>query len=181
MSRRETILIIFLAVLSFLFIVGAYQIQQKDAQKEKGNKVNLNAGAEEITGKKEENITKENKIKNAAGTAGKENVPGAELPQPVPGAPAGSKSRPNPFGYKVGDVVRFGDVEMIVTRSVVNNKVIDITIAGNDSKQLPKLVSIDNNRIIYEVPAVTDVSVAVRDKATVEEKQVFSGKEEAGN
>ncbi len=171
MARREITLIIALAAISIFFIVGVYQIQQKGAY---SSSKSYNTATEEVISKGKEKEQKTNMKNSDTESIDEENAPEIELPLP---SPASKKNKLNPFGYKVGDVIRFGDVEMVVTKSVVNNKIIDITIKGNDSKQPPKLVSIDNNRIIYEVPAVTDVNVAVRDKASVEENPVFSKKE----
>ncbi len=77
-------------------------------------------------------------------------------------------------GSKVGDIVKIGDVEMVVTKSSARHKVIDITLKGNTSNQPPRLVLTDNNRIVYEIPADVDVNMDVTEK-TVVDKSPFYG------
>ncbi len=77
-------------------------------------------------------------------------------------------------GCKVGDIITLGDVEMVVTKATSTHKVIDITITGNTSGQPPKLVLVDQNRIIYEIPADVDINVDVTEKAAIEKSPLFN-------
>lgn len=76
-------------------------------------------------------------------------------------------------GSKVGDIVKLGDIEMIVTKSTARHKVIDITLKGNSADQPPRLVLTDNNRIVYEIPADVDVNVDVTEKTVTSKSPLF--------
>jgi len=80
-------------------------------------------------------------------------------------------------GCKVGDIITLGDVEMVVTKATNTYKVIDITITGNTSGQPPKLVLVNQNRIIYEIPADVDINVDLTEKTATEKSSLFYGSE----
>ncbi|WP_169726462.1 hypothetical protein [Desulfotruncus alcoholivorax] len=67
-------------------------------------------------------------------------------------------------GTKVGDIIKFGDVEMQVTKAPARHKIIDITLSGNSFDQPPELIRSENNRIMYEIPADVDVHMDVTEK-----------------
>lgn len=67
-------------------------------------------------------------------------------------------------GSKVGDIIKIGDVEMVVTKVANTHKIIDITLTGNTTGQPPKLVLVDQNRIVYEIPAGVDIKVDLKEK-----------------
>jgi len=84
-------------------------------------------------------------------------------------------------GSKVGDVIKMGDVEMVVTKATTKYKVIEITLNGNTPDQPPKLLLTENNRIVYEIPADVDVDVNVTEKTKTEQSPLFNGTKKAGN
>ncbi len=81
---------------------------------------------------------------------------------------------------KVGDIVKLGEVEMIVTKSTAKHKVIDITFKGNTREQPPKLVLTENNRIVYEIPADVDVNVDITEKTVIDKSPLFYNDQKAG-
>lgn len=83
-------------------------------------------------------------------------------------------------GYKVGDLIKLGDVEVVVTKSTSRHKVIDITLEGNSSDQPPKLVLSKSNRIVYEVPADVDVNIDVTEKTAIDQSPLLDNEKEAG-
>ncbi|OPX84754.1 MAG: hypothetical protein A4E53_03811 [Pelotomaculum sp. PtaB.Bin104] len=83
-------------------------------------------------------------------------------------------------GCKVGDLIKLGDVEMVVTKSTARHKVIEITLKGNTSDQQPKLVLSKSNRIVYEVPADVDVNIDVTEKTAIDQSPLFDNGKEAG-
>lgn len=107
-------------------------------------------------------------------------APAPAPPAPPPAPPAPAKSSYIALGAKVGDIVKLGDVEMIVTKSTARHKVIDITLKGNDPDQAPRLILTDNNRIVYEIAADVDVNVDVTEKTTIDKSPIFYGEQKAG-
>ncbi len=70
-------------------------------------------------------------------------------------------------GCKVGDIVKLGDVELLVTQATERYKVIEIAIEGNESGEQPKLILQEPDKIIYEIPADVDVNVDVSEKVHI--------------
>lgn len=101
-------------------------------------------------------------------------IPSAAQNQAPKTTPAANSSIIVP-GCKVGDIITLGDVEMMVTKTTNTHKVIDITITGNTSGQLPKLVLVDQNRIVYEIPADVDINVDLTEKTVIEKSPLFNG------
>lgn len=83
-------------------------------------------------------------------------------------------------GCEVGDIVKLGDVELLVTRATSKYKVIEITIKGNELEQKPKLVLQEPNRIIYEIPADVDINVDVTEKVQVNKSSLLDEGKKAG-
>lgn len=182
MTRREIFFIVSVACFGIFILIGGYlwresQLQSQDIEL---NKQIYARQAEEL--KKEEEKAKTTPSAPSGNLSTKPAQPesnAAPAPQPAataaPGPPAKKSTAVPPIsnslltqGYKVGDVVKLGNVEMIVTKSTSKHKVIDITITGNAPGQPPKLVLLENNRIVYEIPADVDINVDVTEKATIE-------------
>jgi hypothetical protein len=181
-TRREIFFIVSVACFGIFILIGGYlwresQLQSQDIEL---NKQIYARQAEEL--KKEEEKAKTTPSAPSGNLSTKPAQPAsntAPAPQPAatatPGPPAKKSTAVPPIsnslltqGYKVGDVVNLGNVEMIVTKSTSKHKVIDITITGNAPGQPPKLVLLENNRIVYEIPADVDINVDVTEKATIE-------------
>lgn len=198
MTRREIFIIVSLACLGIFILVGAF-LWRENIINSKGielNKESYTKQAEEL--QKEEKSTKvsqANPVKtNPANPVGSKANPPAAVNQThaaTPGNVQNQQSDPAPTaevksnnfiasGCKVGDVMKIGDVEMIVTKSTARHKVIDITLKGNTSEQPPKLVLTGNNRIVYEIPADVDVNVDVTEKTTIDKSPLFYGEQKAG-
>ncbi|TEB06617.1 hypothetical protein Psch_00149 [Pelotomaculum schinkii] len=77
-----------------------------------------------------------------------------------------------PQEYQVGEFVKLGGLEMIVTKSTTRHKIIDITLTGNDTT--PKIILNEKNHIIYEVPADTSVNMDISEKVVVEKSPLFN-------
>lgn len=104
----------------------------------------------------------------------------APTPAPLLTAPS-TPTQPDPTptannivapGCKVGDIVKLGDVEMVVTKTTNKHKVIDITIMGNTSGKQPKRVLVEPNRIIYEILEDVDINVDLTEKTVIEESPI---------
>lgn len=182
MTRREIFFIVSVACFGIFILIGGYlwresQLQSQDIEL---NKQIYARQAEEL--KKEEEKAKTTPSAPSGNLSTKPAQPesnAAPAPQPAataaPGPPAKKSTAVPPIsnslltqGYKVGDVVKLGNVEMIVTKSTSKHKVIDITITGNAPGQPPKLVLLENNRIVYEIPADVDINLDVTEKTTIE-------------
>lgn len=81
---------------------------------------------------------------------------------------------------KVGDTVKLGDVEMMVTKSTARHKVIEITLTGNTPQQQPKLILMEYNRILYEIPADVDVNVDITEKVVIDKSPIVNEEKKAG-
>jgi len=81
---------------------------------------------------------------------------------------------------KVGDIVKLGDVEMMVTKSTARHKVIEITLSGNTPQQQPKLILMEYNRILYEIPADVDVNVDITEKVVIDKSPIVNEEKKAG-
>jgi len=81
---------------------------------------------------------------------------------------------------KVGDTVKLGDVEMIVTKSTARHKVIEITLTGNTPQQQPKLILMEYNRILYEIPAEVDINVDITEKIVIDKSPIVYEEKKAG-
>ena len=112
--------------------------------------------------------------KNTASTTAPSAAVQSQAPKTTPTTSNNNIVVPN---CKVGDTITLGDVEMVVTKATKTHKVIDITITGNTSGQPPKLVLVDQNRIIYEIPADVDINVDLTEKAAIEKSSLFYGSE----
>lgn len=182
MTRREIFFIVSVACFGIFILIGGYlwresQLQSQDIEL---NKQIYARQAEEL--KKEEEKAKTTPSAPSGNLSTKPAQPASNTvpaPQPAatatPGPPAKKSTAVPPIsnslltqGYKVGDIIKLGNVEMIVTKSTSKHKVIDITITGNAPGQSPILVLLENNRIVYEIPADVDINVDVTEKATIE-------------
>jgi len=117
--------------------------------------------------------TSPNTVTNSATAA----TPDSVKSQSSSTAPAAAATKTNYSfipGSKVGDIVKIGDVEMIVTKSTARHKVIEITLKGNTSNQPPVLILTDNNRIVYEIPADVDVNMDVTEKTVVDKSPFYN-------
>jgi len=191
-DRREIILIGLLVCLGIVTVFGAYLWKNNKANSKEmeANKQTYEKQAEEL--QKMEKTDKSTQV-NPAGT---QNA-GSTQPAANPTAPATTNTVPNQpststpqtavkstnsiaAGSKVGDVIKLGDVEMVVTKSTTKYKVIDITLKGNTSGQPPKLILTDNNRIVYEIQADVDVNVDVTEKTRIDQSPFFNEEKKAG-
>lgn len=199
MTRREIFFIVSIACFGIFILIGAY-LWRGNAVYSKEidiNKEIYTKQAEEL--QKEEKAAKVSqanpvKTQSANPVGATANPPAAVNPTPAvtpgnvyntpsnPAPPAAAKSSSSFIapGCRVGDVVKLGDVEMIVTKSTARHKVIDITLKGNTSDQPPRLIRTENNRIIYEIPADVDVNVDVTEKTTIDKSPLFYGEQKAG-
>ncbi|MHB1044328.1 MAG: hypothetical protein ACYC0Q_16075 [Eubacteriales bacterium] len=198
MTRREIFFFVSLAYLGIFILIGAYlwkenrtyyrdleginTSQAEDLQKEETDfQVSQTYSGKALATKQApgSNASKGAAVPGAVSAGSTGTVKGAPAPAapattPAP-APAPAKSSNTALGAKVGDIVKLGDVEMIVTKSTARHKVIDITLKGNNSSQPPKLVLSDNNRIVYEIPVDVDVNFDVTEKTTIDKSPIFYG------
>lgn len=188
MTRREIFIILSIACFGLFILSGAYLWREN----------NLNAKElelkKEIFSQKAEELQKEEKAAptnqaapsvsksaNSAKTDPNQAAAAQARTQTPPATvPAAKTNSLSPPGCKVGDVVKMGNVEMVVVKSTSRHKVIDITLKGNTSGEPPKLVFTDTNRIIYEIPSDADVNVDVTEKTTVEKSPLLGEEEKAG-
>lgn len=200
MSRREIFFFVSLAYLGIFILIGAYlwkenrtyyrdfeginTSQAEDLQKEETDfQVSQTNSGKALATKQApgSNASKVAAVPGAVsagstGTVKSAPSPAAPATTPAPSpAPAPAKSSNTALGAKVGDIVQLGDVEMIVTKSTVRHKVIDITLKGNNSSQPPKLVLSDKNRIVYEIPVDVDVNFDVTEKTIIDKSPVSFG------
>jgi len=188
MSRREILFVGLLVCLGIIIIFGAYLWKSNNANSKEmeANKQTYAKQAEEL--QKAEKTGKSPQV-NPAGTQNTNSTQPAANPttpattsivpnQPSTIAPTASAKSTNSIasGSKVGDIIKLGDVEMVVTKSTSKYKVIDITLKGNTPDQPPKLILTENNRIVYEIPADVDVDVNVTEKTKVEQSPFFEEK-----
>lgn len=195
MTKREMFFIISLACLGIFILIGAYLLGESRAySKEIAVKESFAQQESETPNGSDNSKTSQNNSvpTNTANTT--TNPTSSASPKTATNSTAAAtpdsvknqSSSPTPTpatakinysfipGSKVGDIVKIGDVEMIVTKSTARHKVIDITLKGNTSNQPPRLVLTDNNRIVYEIPADVDVNMDVTGK-TVVDKSPFYG------
>jgi len=172
MTRREIFLAGSLICLGIFILFGIYLWKENNANSKELelNKQTYARQAEELqnTDKKSKTSQATNSA-TASATTGKTSNTTSKSTQP-----AANSNNLFTAGCKVGDIIRFGDVEMIVTQSTVRHKVIDITLDGNNSAQPPRLVLSENNRIVYEIPADVDVNVDVTEKVEIEKSPLFN-------
>ena len=192
MTRREIFLIVSVACFGIFILTGAFLWRESPGQSQEKelNKQIYARQAEEL--KKKEAATQSAPAGNPSGKAGKPAQPApTKAPAPKPPATATPENaldpppKPAPAapvnnnlftqGYKVGDVVKMGNVEMIVTRATSKHKIIEITIEGNTSGQPPRPILLENNRIVFEIPADVNINVDVSEKATIEKAPAPAG------
>jgi len=190
--------IISLACLGIFILIGAYLWGESRAQSQgmAFNKESYSQQADEtanpVKSQPANSVSTTTKPTVAASSTPASNPAATSTPAVVatplttanPGNVQASPSNPAPTvaakssyfvtpGTKVGDIVKIGDVEMIVTKSTARHKVIDITLKGNTEGQPPRLVLTDNNRIVYEIPADVDVNMDVTEKTVVDKSPLF--------
>ncbi|OPX88879.1 MAG: hypothetical protein A4E52_01160 [Pelotomaculum sp. PtaB.Bin013] len=193
MSKKEIQLIGLLACLGFVIIIGVYLWRGASANSIE-METSKQAYAKQIEDLQKAGKTDKSTQANSAGaqstnstqSAANQTTPAATsaIPNPAPtSTPASTVKSTNSIaaGSKVGDIVKLGDVEMVVTKSTTKYKVIDITLNGNTPDQPPKLLLTENNRIIYEIPADVDVDVNVTEKTKTDQSPLFNGVKKAGN
>ncbi|OPY57872.1 MAG: cytoskeletal protein RodZ [Pelotomaculum sp. PtaU1.Bin035] len=176
MTRRDFFITGSLIFLGIIILIGAYLWQGNNASSKEIENI------KQTYAKQAEELQKEEKNTNTPQT-NQANTKSGNSTQPAsnPTTPAATGSVPNSpsnpalsaeakinsltaSGCKVGDTIKFGDVEMVVTKSPSKHKVIVITLKGNTADQPPQLITSGNNRIIYEIPADVDVNVDVTEK-----------------
>ncbi|TEB09524.1 hypothetical protein [Pelotomaculum propionicicum] len=200
MTRREIFYCVSLACLGIFILVAAYMWGESRAQSKEiiFNKDSYSRQAEETANpvkSQPANSVSAATNPTVAASSTPASIPATTLTPAVvatplttenPGNAQASSANPAPTvtaknnyfvatGTKVGEIVKIGDVEMIVTKSTARHKVIDITLKGNTSDQPPRLVLTENNRIVYEIPADVDVNMDVTEKTVVDKSPVFSG------
>lgn len=192
MTRREIFYIVSLACLGVFILLGAYLLKENVSYSNE-----MQSSKELYTGQAQE-LKKEEKAPKASQANPVKTLPADPVstatnpttstangsvqnvqPDPVPQATLKSNNFTTP-GCKVGDIVKLGEVEMIVTKSTARHKVIDITLKGNSLEQPPRLVLTENNRIVYEIPADVDVNMDVTEKTTIDKSPIFYGEQKAG-
>jgi len=199
-NKRDVFFIVSLACLGIFILLGAYLWKDNYV-----NAKTADSNQESYSGQVEGQRNEE-KSAGAARTGQTEpagSVPAAKNLGPAATAgkgqnqPANPDSVPNPSSNpslsaaakinsiltsesKVGDVIKLGDVEMIITKSTSRHKIIDITLKGNTPEQPPKLIMAKNNRIIYEIPANVDVNVNVTEKTVIDRSPLSYGGEKPG-
>lgn len=192
MTRREIFYIVSLACLGVFILLGAYLLKENVSySNEMQSSKEFYAGQTEELKKegKKPKASQANPVKapstnpvsiatDPTTTTATGNVQNMQ-PDSAPQAALKSNSFITP-GCKVGDIVKLGDVEMIVTKSTARHKVIDITLKGNTPEQPPKLILTENNRIVYEIPADVDVNMDVTEKTTIDKSPIFYGEQKAG-
>ncbi|NPV73028.1 MAG: hypothetical protein HPY89_04415 [Pelotomaculum sp.] len=192
MTRREIFFTVSIAFFGLIILLGAYLWKE--------NYVSLKEREfnQESYTKQAEELQKEGTPAKAAQSSPASAQPASPAqtranpaPATTPGSVSNPPSTPAPpaaasinniiaSGSKVGDLIKFGDVEMIVTKTSSRHKVIDITLTGNTSEQAPKLILSKNNRIVYEVPADVDVNVNVTEKTVIDKSPLFDEESKAG-
>lgn len=193
MNRKELLFIGLLACIGFIIIIGAYLWRGSSA-----NSKEIET-SKQIYAKQTEELQKAGKTDkstqansavaqstNSTQSAANQTTPAttSTIPNPTPtSTPTATVKSTNSIaaGSKVGDIVKLGDVEMVVTKSATKYKVIDITLNGNTPDQSPKLLLTENNRIIYEIPADVDVDINVTEKTKIDQSPLFNGLKKAGN
>ena len=187
MTRREIFFIVSLVCLGIFILIGAYLWRENsiNSKEMELNKENYSSEVEELqkkaaTTEVTQDKSTENKTADPASTP--KNQPTAttsgntQNPQSNTAPPAdNSKSFAVPE-CKVGDVVKLGGAEMVVTKSAVRHKIIDITIKGSTSDQPPKLIRSEKNRITYEIPADVDINVDVTEKTVTDKAPLVYNK-----
>ncbi|HBC94006.1 MAG TPA: hypothetical protein DCZ10_14195 [Pelotomaculum sp.] len=189
MTRREIFFIISLVCLGIFLLIGACLWRQNiSAAKAPDNYQDSRSSQSEIA-RQTTNTT--GTQTNSAGakdkttaTASPKINPPVQSTNPTTeanSAPAASSAAPAtalinnviiPQEYQVGEFVKLGGLEMIVTKSTTRHKIIDITLTGNDTA--PKIILNEKNHIIYEVPADTSVNMDVSEKVVVEKSPLFN-------
>ena len=182
MNKREIFYLVSLACLGVFILIGIYLWQESNvySREMEFNREYYAKQAEELA-KKETNNSPSPAAANSPGAStSKPAAPASPGPVAQPPPPAAApKPAPAantniiPPGCKVGDVVKMGDLEMVVTKATNKHKVIDITITGNKSGQPPKPILVKPNRIVYEIPANVDLNVDLTEKTIIEKSSVF--------
>lgn len=197
MTRREIFYLVSLACLGLFILLGTYLWKESTV-----NSKEMELKREYYASQADNQATPENgELQSQPDSKGNvSSMPGSPpvnpkantLPDtatstsPTSVAPAATPSKaPNPMpisttqnniivpGCKVGDKVLLGDVELVVTKTTETYKVIDITIKGNTSGQPPKPVLVDQNRIVYEIPADVEINIDLTDKTTIDKSPIF--------
>lgn len=188
MTKREIFFIVSLACLGIFILFGSYlwkenAVYSQEMEYSKGTYTKQAAEPQKKT--IDSQATSSNPVSNTTNPAAAV-APTVATP---PGNVQAQQSNPAPpvalqsfitSGSKVGDIVKLGDLEMIVTKATARHKVIDITLKGNTPEQPPRLVLAENNRIVYEIPADVDVNMDVTEKVTIEKSPLFYGEQKAG-
>lgn len=210
MTRREIFFIVSLACSGIFILIGAYLLGESRAHLQEmafNQESYAQQEDEKANGSNNLKTSQTNPVKvqptNTANTTTNQTAPASPKAALTPTAAANPAASANPGnvqnplsntassanvnnnyffgpGCKVGDIVKLGDVEMIVTKSTARYKVIDITLKGNTSAQPPRLVLTDNNRIVYEIPADVDVNLDVTEKSVIDKSPLFNGDQKAG-
>jgi biotin carboxyl carrier protein len=188
-TRREIFYFVSLACLGIFILVAAYMWGESRAQ----SKI-MASDQESISQQSETTKPQNNSVKaqsaSTANTAAAQKTSSDQKAESTPTASANTGTVQNQTsstapaavvknnyfvgqGSKVGDIVKIGDIEMIVTKSTARYKVIDITLKGNTAEQPPRLVLADNNRIVYEIPADVDVNMDVTEKTVTSKSPLF--------
>jgi len=179
MTRREIFLAGTLICLGIFILFGIYLWKENNADSKEVelNKQTYTRQATELqNAEKNSTVPQTNQAStqpagSATGSANTEKTPNTTSRSAQPATNSNSLFN---TACKVGDVIKFGDVEMLVTQSTVRHKVIDITLDGNNSAQPPRLVLSQNNRIVYEIPADVDVNVDVTEKIEIEKSPLLN-------
>lgn len=177
-TRRDIFFVASLAFFGLIILMGIF-LWRESALSSKELEFNREAYAKQL-----EELQKEaDDAKASQATPGKNqpaktpsNAEKAEIAQNQPSKPAPAAAAKGSVivpGSKVGDIIKMGDVEMIVTQASARHKVIEINLKGNTSIQAPKLLVSENNRIVYEIPADVDVNVNITEKISVEKSPLF--------
>ncbi len=192
MTRREIFFIVSLVCLGIFLLFGTYMWKETkaNAKEMEFNKETYTKQLEEL--QKEEQAAKTGQTGTAntqpsspANTAVNPNTAATSSgsPKVSSNAAAAAASKINSLinsESKVGDIVKLGDVEMIVTKSTARHKVIEITLTGNTPQQQPKLILMEYNRILYEIPADVDVNVDITDKIVIDKSPIVDEEKKAG-
>lgn len=181
MTKRNVFFIVSIACLGIFILFGAYVWQGDTVYSNEVNTSN-EAYAEQAKEPQENAIVLEDQPVKIAETLPVPATPYYTSESQEPSTPELQDKTSIP-GAKVGDIIKLGDVEMLVTKAPVRHKIIDITVEGNTSDKPPKLIRAENNQIIYEIPADVDIKMDVTEKITFDKSALYYENEDkkAGN
>lgn len=190
MTRREIFLIVSLVCLGIFLLFGIYMWKETKANAKEMvfNKEIYTKQLEEL--QKEEQPAKTGQTGTANTHSSTANTGVNPNTAATSSSPASSSNAASAAAAKinslinseskVGDTVKLGDVEMMVTKSTARHKVIEITLTGNTPQQQPKLILMEYNRILYEIPADVDVNVDITEKVVIDKSPIVYEEKKAG-